>query len=111
MLLKDIMTKDVLTLSPNDSLQDAAELLIKNNISGAPVVDAFNNVIGMLTEGDLVRQQKPVTQPLFLMFLDSAFPVNYKKMKEEMEEVAAMLPHCLDRSGSIRIWTDTELGA
>lgn len=90
MLLKDIMTKDVLTLSPNDSLQDAAELLIKNNISGAPVVDAFNNVIGMLTEGDLVRQQKPVTQPLFLMFLDSAFPVNYKKMKEEMEEVAAI---------------------
>ena len=61
MLLKDIMTKDVLTLSPNDSLQEAAELSIKHNISGAPVVDAFNNVIGMLTEGDLVRQQKPVT--------------------------------------------------
>ena len=65
MLLKDIMTKDVLTLSPNDSLQDAAELLIKNNISGAPVVDAFNNVIGMLTEGDLVRQQNQLHSHCF----------------------------------------------
>ena len=46
MLLKDIMTKDVLTLSPNDSLQEAAEILIKHNISGAPVVDAIKNVIG-----------------------------------------------------------------
>ena len=90
MLLKEIMTKDVLTLSPNDSLQVAAELFIKHNISGAPVIDAFKNVIGMLTEGDLVRQQKPVTQPLFLMFLDSAFTVNYKKISEDLEAAAAV---------------------
>lgn len=89
MLLKEIMTKNVLTLSPNDSLQVAAELFIKHNISGAPVIDAFKNVIGMLTEGDLVRQQKPVTQPLFLMFLDSAFTVNYKKISEDLEAAAA----------------------
>lgn len=69
MLLKDIMTKDVLTLSPNDSLEKAAELFVEHGISGAPVIDAFNNVIGMLTEGDLVRQQKPLTKPLFLMLL------------------------------------------
>ena len=40
MLLKDIMTKDVLTLSPNDSLEKAAELFVEHGISGAPVIDA-----------------------------------------------------------------------
>ena len=89
MLLKDIMTKDVLTLSPNDSLEKAAELFVEHGISGAPVIDAFNNVIGMLTEGDLVRQQKPLTKPLFLMLFDGAIPVNLKKIQNEVEEMGA----------------------
>ena len=83
MLLKDIMTKDVLTLSPNDSLEKAAELFVEHGISGAPVIDAFNNVIGMLTEGDLV------TKPLFLMLFDGAIPVNLKKIQNEVEEMGA----------------------
>ena len=74
MLLKDIMTKDVLTLSPNDSLEKAAELFVEHGISGAPVIDAFNNVIGMLTEGDL---------------FDGAIPVNLKKIQNEVEERGA----------------------
>ena len=89
MLLKDIMTKDVLTLSPNDSLEKAAELFVEHGISGAPVIDAFNNVIGMLTEGDLVRQQKPLTKPLFLMLFDGAIPVNLKKIQNEVEDMGA----------------------
>lgn len=90
MMLKDIMTKNVLTLSPNDSLEDAAKLLVENKISGAPVIDAFNNVIGVLTEGDLVKQQKPLTKPLYLMFLDSSFPLNFKTINEELEAMTAI---------------------
>ena len=89
MLLKDIMTKDVLTLSPNDPLEKAAELFVEHGVSGAPVIDAFNNVIGILTEGDLVRQQKPLTKPLFLMLFDGAIPVNLKTIKNEVEEMGA----------------------
>lgn len=90
MLLKDIMTKEVLTLSPNDSLETAAKLLVEHGVSGAPVIDAFSNVIGMLTEGDLVRQQKPITKPVFLMFLDSAFPLNFKSINKDLEAITAM---------------------
>ena len=89
MLLKEIMTKDVLTLSPNDSLETAAKLLVENGVSGAPVIDAFSNVIGMFTEGDLVRQQKPITKPIFLMFLDSAFPINFKMINKDLEAMTA----------------------
>ena len=62
---------------------------MEHGISGAPVIDAFNNVIGMLTEGDLVRQQKPLTKPLFLMLFDGAIPVNLKKIQNEVEEMGA----------------------
>lgn len=90
MLLKDVMTENVLTLSPNDTLEAAARLFVEHKISGAPVVDAFHNVIGILTEGDLVRQQKPLTKPIFLMFLDSAFPVNYKAINKDLEAMTAI---------------------
>lgn len=90
MLLKDVMSKDVMTLSPNDSLETAARLFVENKISGAPVVDAYHNVVGILTEGDLVRQQKPLTKPVFLMFLDSAFPINYKEINHDLEAMTAI---------------------
>ncbi len=89
MLAKDIMTQNVITISPEMDLKEAAMVFVENNISGAPVVDNNNHLIGVITEGDLVRQQKPVQKPLYLVFLDSSFPVNYKKVKSDLEAVTA----------------------
>lgn len=89
MLVKDIMTRKVITISPKLELKEAAMVFVENNISGAPVVDENNRLVGIITEGDLVRQQKPVQKPLYLVFLDSSFPVNYKKIKNELEAVTA----------------------
>ncbi len=89
MLLKEMMTKNVLTLSPENTLNEAAALFVENNISGAPVVDKLKNVVGIITEGDLVRQQKPLSKPLYLMFLDSAFPVNFKEINSDLEALTA----------------------
>ena len=89
MLAKDIMTRDVITIRPEIDLKEAATVFVEHNISGAPVVDRNNRLVGILTEGDLVKQQKPLQKPLFLMFLDSAFPINYKNMKSEVEALTA----------------------
>ena len=89
MLAKDIMTCDVITISPEIDLKEAAMVFVEHNISGAPVVDRNNRLVGILTEGDLVKQQKPLQKPLYLMFLDSAFPINYKNMKSEVEALTA----------------------
>ncbi|MBS5595256.1 MAG: CBS domain-containing protein [Clostridiales bacterium] len=89
MLAKDIMTHDVITIRPEIDLKEAATVFVEHNISGAPVVDRNNRLVGILTEGDLVKQQKPLQKPLYLMFLDSAFPINYKNMKSEMEALTA----------------------
>jgi CBS-domain-containing membrane protein len=52
----DVMTSSVVVASPDTSVQAAAKLLDDNRISGMPVVDAAGQVIGMVSEGDLVRR-------------------------------------------------------
>lgn len=51
---KDIMNTDVIHLSPDDSVFDAAELFSKKNISGAPVVEN-ERLVGMMTVTDIIK--------------------------------------------------------
>jgi len=55
MKVKEVMTKDVVTLNQFDSLREAAEALAKHGISGAPVIGADGELIGILTEADILR--------------------------------------------------------
>ncbi len=51
----DLMTRKTVTLSPEMSIQAAIALLLKNRISGAPVVDAEKKLVGVLSEKDCLR--------------------------------------------------------
>lgn len=51
----DVMTKDVLTLGESDSVRAAWQLFRERNISGAPVVDAKNLLVGVVSQHDLLR--------------------------------------------------------
>jgi CBS domain-containing protein len=57
LVAKDVMTTDVTTVSPNDSVREIAKVLIDRGISGAPVV-VGGQVIGIVTAGDLVRRHE-----------------------------------------------------
>jgi CBS domain-containing protein len=51
---KDIMTKKVITVTPDTSLEKLAAILVKNEISGVPVVDDSGTLYGIVTENDLI---------------------------------------------------------
>ena len=53
--VKDIMTKEPVTVPFDFTVEEAAEILMKNRISGAPVVDREGRVVGTITKGDLFR--------------------------------------------------------
>ena len=57
----DVMTSSVIVVSPDTSVQAAAKLLDDNRISGMPVVDADGQVLGMVSEGDLLRRTEIAT--------------------------------------------------
>ena len=53
--VKDHMTKNPVTLAPEMTIREAVHLLIKKDISGAPVLDHHGRLVGMLTERDCMR--------------------------------------------------------
>lgn len=52
------MTLDVVTVSPDHSVRHAARIMLDHRISGVPVVDNDGRVVGILTEGDLMRRSE-----------------------------------------------------
>jgi CBS domain-containing protein len=56
MIASDIMTRRVYTTSPQTSVQEVAQLLYRERISGVPVIDnQSNQLVGMVTEADVIR--------------------------------------------------------
>jgi CBS domain-containing protein len=56
MKASDIMVTDVITVTPESDVREVATLLLTTHISAAPVVDAGGRLVGMISEGDLVRR-------------------------------------------------------
>ena len=53
--VENIMTKDPITVPFDFTVEEAAEVLMKNRISGAPVTDQKGQIVGTITKGDLFR--------------------------------------------------------
>jgi CBS domain-containing protein len=57
MKVEDVMTREVLTVSPGASLKEAAHLLVEHRISGLPVVDNEDHVLGVVSEADVLPKE------------------------------------------------------
>jgi CBS domain-containing protein len=72
MKAKDVMTLNVVSTQPQASVMQAIRIMLQKRISGLPVVDDAGRLVGMLTEGDLLRRAETGTQkhrPRWLEFL------------------------------------------
>jgi CBS domain-containing protein len=58
----DVMVSNVITVRPDSTVQEVADLLLKNRISAAPVVDAKGALVGIVSEGDLLRRTEAGTE-------------------------------------------------
>jgi CBS domain-containing protein len=58
----DVMTTNVFAVRPETSVQEIAQLLSERNISGVPVVDATNQLVGIVSEGDLLHRVETGTE-------------------------------------------------
>ncbi len=54
--VSDYMTKNLITFRPEQSVDEVIESLIMNKISGGPVVNANNELVGIISEGDCLKQ-------------------------------------------------------
>ena len=63
MFAKDVMTSDVVTVGPETTVENLAALLLEKRVSGVPVVDSRGAVLGIVSEGDLMRRPESGTEP------------------------------------------------
>ena len=87
-LVREVMTTDVVTVAPDQPIQDATRALIDNHVDGAPVVDAGGQVVGMLTSDDLLVQETKLHYPtvvsLFGAYLE--LPSSHRQFEEDLRK-------------------------
>jgi len=74
MKAKDIMTHNVATIAPDVSVQEIAELMLSRRVSGVPVVDGHGHLIGIVSEGDLLRRAELATETQHSWLADLFLP-------------------------------------
>lgn len=79
----EVMTPTPITVTPEMSLKEAIAILVEHKISGLPVIDREGELVGILSESDLMWQETGVEPPPYIMILDSIIylqnPGRYEK--------------------------------
>lgn len=70
--VEDIMTKELITISPEKSLEDAADLMTKNKIKKLPVIEG-GKLVGIITATDLICYEKRLIEKISNIMLVSPF--------------------------------------
>jgi CBS domain-containing protein len=87
-LVRDVMTTDVLTFRPEDTVQEAYDRLVARGVDGGPVVDEDGGVVGMLSTDDLLVQETKLHYPtvvsLFGAYLE--LPSAHRKFEQELRK-------------------------
>ncbi len=87
---KDIMSKEVVSVTPDTSVEDAAKIMSKKGVSGLPVV-SDGKLVGIVTEKDLIMKNKKLNTPDHINILGGIiFLENPRKFREEFKKFIAI---------------------
>lgn len=107
---RDIMTREVITVTEESTIKELARILTSNNISGVPVINDSGRLVGVVTESDLIFQTKKVHIPTVITILDSVFYLeNPDKMGDEMKKMAGSKVKDILTSSPVSVTEETPL--
>ncbi len=88
---KDVMTKNVTTVGAATTIEELARILMEHKISGVPVVDDNENLIGIVTENDLISRDKRLHIPTVMRLFDSFIMLESPgKIEKEIKRMTAI---------------------
>ena len=109
---KDIMTKEVITVSPEAEIVYATKLLLENRINGVPVTNETGKLVGILCQSDLIAQQKKLPVPSFFSFLDGIITLtSMKQFEKEVQKIAAITVAQAMTPNPVAVRPDTDIEA
>jgi CBS-domain-containing membrane protein len=106
---KDIMTKDVITVKPDTTIEELARTLMKNQISGVPVVDDKGKVVGVVTENDLISKNSRLHIPTILRLFDAYIPLGTSRLETDIKRMTATTVNDICSKEVITIDSETSL--
>ena len=106
MKVKEMMTKHVVTVPPDAKIEDIAKVLIEHKISGVPVVDDVGNLLGIVSEGDLLHKEVSPQVPDIVNIL-GAF-IYYNGVERYNEEVKKLMARTAEEIMTSKVITVTE---
>lgn len=71
MRAKDVMIKNVIFIKKDDKLDEIISVMMQNHVSGVPVIDKDNHLVGMVTERDLVTKDRVFNISSYMEFMAS----------------------------------------
>lgn len=87
---QEIMTREVVTVTTATSLKELASKFVETRFSNMPVLDDSGKLVGVISETDLIEQQKPLHIPTVMAFFDGVFYLDSQKsFKEQVDRVTA----------------------
>jgi CBS domain-containing protein len=108
--VRDIMTTKVITLTPDTEITRATQILLENQINGAPVVDAEGRLIGILCQSDLIAQQKKLPIPTVFTLLDAYITLpTSQKLEKQIRKIAALKVADAMTAQPVTVQADTRL--
>ena len=91
MKVEEVMVRDVISVNRNSSIEEIVEVLTKNMLSGIPVLSDGGYLVGMVTEGDLLRLETTPRLPEFINLLGAV--IYYHGVDTYNEDFKKMLAH------------------
>ncbi|MDA8088219.1 MAG: CBS domain-containing protein [Nitrospiraceae bacterium] len=89
-LAREIMKQDVITVSPEITVEELGRIFIEKNIGGAPVTDREGNLYGIVTENDLISQDKRLHIPTLLRLFDAYIALEPpSRIEKELKKMSA----------------------
>jgi CBS domain-containing protein len=88
--VSEVMSPDVVTLRPDQSVEEAADVLAGKKIGAAPVVDADGKLVGLLRDEDLIVSEANLHVPTAISFLgaDIVLPSSLHRFEHELKKAA-----------------------
>ena len=87
-LVREVMTRDVVMFSPDDTVEAAARIMADRSIGGAPVVDDTGTLVGLLADDDLIVQETRLHVPTVLSVLGAylELPSSVDRFEEDLRK-------------------------
>ena len=107
---RDIMTRNVVTVKKDQPISDLSKLFIENHFNGVPVLDDAGKVIGVVTQSNLIEQNKNLHIPTVIALFDAVlFLESEKKFESDVKKLTGSKIEDIYHKNPITVSPDTDL--